>query len=32
MGGTVKDDVIEIQGDHVETLVAYLRAQGFDAK
>ena len=31
-GGTVKDDVIEIQGDHVETLVAYLRAQGFDAK
>ena len=31
-GGTAKDDVIEIQGDHVETLVAFLRAQGFDAK
>lgn len=27
-GGTVKDGVIEIQGDHVERVVAALKAQG----
>jgi translation initiation factor 1 len=31
-GGTAKNDTIEIQGDHVETLIALLRARGFDAK
>ena len=30
-GGTAKNDVIEIQGDHVETLVTFLSARGFDA-
>ena len=28
-GGTVKDDVIEIQGDHRKTAVEYFRAKGF---
>ena len=31
-GGTVKDGQIEIQGDHRDTIVAALRARGFDAK
>jgi translation initiation factor 1 len=31
-GGTVKDDVIEIQGDHRDTLVAELIKLGFKAK
>ncbi len=31
-GGTAKDGVIEIQGDHVETLLAELAARGFRAK
>ncbi|MBE0645781.1 MAG: translation initiation factor [Bacteroidetes bacterium] len=28
-GGTVKDDTIEIQGDHRSTAVAYFKAKGF---
>jgi translation initiation factor 1 len=31
-GGALKDGVIEIQGDHVETLLAELVKQGFKAK
>jgi translation initiation factor 1 len=31
-GGTVKDGVIEVQGDHAEKLVALLVKQGFAAK
>jgi translation initiation factor 1 len=31
-GGTVKDGVIEIQGDHVETLLALLSAEGYGPK
>lgn len=31
-GGTVKDGVIEIQGDHRDVLVAELQKLGFDAK
>ncbi len=31
-GGTVKDGVIEIQGDHVERVMAALRAQGHAVK
>lgn len=31
-GGTVKDGVIEVQGDHVERVVAALQAQGFKVK
>lgn len=31
-GGTVKDGVIEIQGDHCERVVAALKAQGHSAK
>jgi translation initiation factor 1 len=31
-GGTVKDGVIEIQGDQRDAIVAALRARGFDAK
>jgi translation initiation factor 1 len=31
-GGTVKDGVIEIQGDHAERLVALLQAQGHAAR
>jgi translation initiation factor 1 len=28
-GGTVKDGVIEIQGDHVEAILAWLSAEGY---
>jgi translation initiation factor 1 len=31
-GGTLKDGVVEIQGDHRDTLVALLRAKGFNVK
>ena len=31
-GGTVKDGVIEVQGDHCDTLVAALEKQGYAAK
>lgn len=31
-GGTVKDGVIEIQGDHVERVMAALQAQGLKAR
>ena len=31
-GGTVKDGVIEIQGDHRDTIVAELSLRGFTAK
>ena len=31
-GGSLKDGVIEIQGDHVELLLAELAARGFRAK
>jgi translation initiation factor 1 len=31
-GGTVKDRVIEIQGDHREKVAGYLRVQGYVAK
>ena len=31
-GGTVKDGVIEIQGDHRETIVKELAAEGYSAK
>ncbi|MBC7609660.1 MAG: translation initiation factor Sui1 [Polaromonas sp.] len=31
-GGTVKDGVIEVQGDHSDTLVAALQKQGYAAK
>ena len=31
-GGTVKDGVIEIQGDHRERVVDYLTAQGWTVK
>ena len=31
-GGTVKDGVLEVQGDHAERVVAWLQAQGHDAK
>lgn len=31
-GGTVKDGVIEIQGDHVDKVVAVLQAQGHTVK
>lgn len=31
-GGTVKDGVIEVQGDHRDTLVARLAAEGFKVK
>ena len=30
-GGTVKDGVIELQGDHVERVIASLKAQGWAA-
>lgn len=31
-GGTVKDGVVEVQGDHVDTLLAALSQHGFAAK
>lgn len=31
-GGTVKDGVLEIQGDHVERVMAQLQADGFTVK
>ncbi len=31
-GGTVKDGVIEVQGDHIDRIVALLVAQGYKAK
>jgi translation initiation factor 1 len=31
-GGTVKDGIIEVQGDHVDRIVALLVAQGYKAK
>jgi translation initiation factor 1 len=31
-GGTVKDGVIEVQGDHVATLVAKLSGRGWTVK
>jgi translation initiation factor 1 len=31
-GGTAKDGVLEVQGDHAERVVAWLLAQGFAAK
>ena len=31
-GGTVKDGVIEVQGDHGDRLVELLKAQGYNAK
>ena len=31
-GGTLKDRVVEIQGDHVETVIAELTGQGFVVK
>ncbi|MDI1258384.1 translation initiation factor Sui1 [Aquabacterium sp.] len=31
-GGTVKDGVVEVQGDHVETVMAFLQKQGWTVK
>lgn len=31
-GGTVKDGAIEVQGDHVEKVMAWLQQRGFKAK
>jgi translation initiation factor 1 len=31
-GGTVKDGVVEVQGDHVERVLAWLAAQGYKPK
>ena len=31
-GGTVKDGIVEVQGDHCERIVALLCAQGYKAK
>jgi translation initiation factor 1 len=31
-GGTVKDGVVEVQGDHVERVLAWLQARGHAAK
>ncbi|MBL8348353.1 MAG: translation initiation factor Sui1 [Rubrivivax sp.] len=31
-GGTVKDGVLEVQGDHCERVLAWLLAQGYAAK
>jgi translation initiation factor 1 len=31
-GGTVKEGIIEIQGDHVERILNYLKQQGLRAK
>lgn len=31
-GGTLKDGVLEVQGDHVERVVSWLQQEGFAAK
>ena len=31
-GGTVKDGVVEVQGDHLEKVIALLTAQGMKVK
>ncbi|MCE3270698.1 MAG: yciH [Ramlibacter sp.] len=31
-GGTVKDGVIEVQGDHVEKVMAWLQQRGYKVK
>jgi translation initiation factor 1 len=31
-GGTTKDGVLELQGDHVERVMAWLQAEGYAAK
>ena len=31
-GGTVKDGVIEVQGEHIERIIEALKAQGFTVK
>ena len=31
-GGTVKDGVLEVQGDHAERVIALLKAEGFAVK
>lgn len=31
-GGTVKDDVVELQGNHREAAVAFLKSKGFSVK
>jgi translation initiation factor 1 len=31
-GGTVKDGVLEVQGDHTERVIALLQAEGFAVK
>jgi translation initiation factor 1 len=31
-GGTVKDGVLEVQGDHAERVIALLQTEGFAAK
>ena len=31
-GGTVKDGVLEVQGDHAERVITLLKAEGFAAK
>ena len=31
-GGTVKDGIIEVQGDHCDKVMDYLRAQGYTVK
>lgn len=31
-GGTAKNGIVEIQGDHRETIITYLRAQGHTVK
>jgi translation initiation factor 1 len=31
-GGTVKDGVVEVQGDHCERVIEYLKAQGMTVK
>jgi translation initiation factor 1 len=31
-GGTVKDGVLEVQGDHAERVIASLKAEGFAVK
>ena len=31
-GGTVRDAVLELQGDHAERVTAWLQAEGYDAR